>query len=206
MPSYTGLPYLLEEVRVEYCDCTEPDPGILAREAPAVYRPRHLRPRFFIRCSSSISTAMVGASRLFCFYRRASLPARFRATRAPRAPHHTPLLAAGIIRRTSNGMLQITTRPDPGQPHEARGLGGGPHHPIAACWRHTRVLRLPPPALTDRSIPKNDFNKVIPAICVNRNNVSRDFLSINHHRVHAHIDFPWVSYFDLVRGTSKPPV
>ena len=41
MPSYTQPPYLLEEVRVEYCDCTAPDPGILACEAPAVYRPRH---------------------------------------------------------------------------------------------------------------------------------------------------------------------
>src|SRR6266516_1736455 len=41
MPRFTRPPYLLEEVRVEYCDCTEPDPGILACEAPAVYRPRH---------------------------------------------------------------------------------------------------------------------------------------------------------------------
>ena len=41
MPRFTQPPYLLEEVRVEYCDCTEPDPGILACEAPAVYRPRH---------------------------------------------------------------------------------------------------------------------------------------------------------------------
>src|SRR5213594_3098554 len=41
MPSYTQTPYLLEAVRVEYCDCTAPDPGILACEAPAVYRPRH---------------------------------------------------------------------------------------------------------------------------------------------------------------------
>src|SRR5436309_11407507 len=41
MPRFTQPPYLLKEVRVEYCDCTEPDPGILACEAPAVYRPRH---------------------------------------------------------------------------------------------------------------------------------------------------------------------
>ena len=41
MPSYTQPPYLLEEVRVEYCDRTAPGPGILACEAPAVYRPRH---------------------------------------------------------------------------------------------------------------------------------------------------------------------
>src|SRR5947208_7037634 len=45
MPSYTQPPYLLEEVRVEYC--TEPDPGILAREAPAVYRPRHAEATVF---------------------------------------------------------------------------------------------------------------------------------------------------------------
>src|SRR5438034_2776772 len=41
MSRQNGEPYLLEEVRVEYCDCTAPDPGILACEAPAVYRPRH---------------------------------------------------------------------------------------------------------------------------------------------------------------------
>src|SRR5881628_323307 len=41
MPSYTQPPCLLEDVRVEYCHRTAPDPGILACEAPAVYRPRH---------------------------------------------------------------------------------------------------------------------------------------------------------------------
>ena len=39
--SYTQPPRLLEDVRVEYCHRTAPDPGILACEAPAVYRPRH---------------------------------------------------------------------------------------------------------------------------------------------------------------------
>src|SRR5438552_17102354 len=47
MPRFTRPPYLLEEVRVEYCDCTEPDPGILACEAPAVYRPRHAEATVF---------------------------------------------------------------------------------------------------------------------------------------------------------------
>ena len=47
MPSYTQPPYLLEEVRVEYCHRTAPDPGILACEAPAVYRPRHAEATVF---------------------------------------------------------------------------------------------------------------------------------------------------------------
>src|SRR5205809_8114245 len=47
MPSYTQPPCLLEDVRVEYCHRTAPDPGILAREAPAVYRPRHAEATVF---------------------------------------------------------------------------------------------------------------------------------------------------------------
>ena len=47
MPSYTQPPYLLEDVRVEYCHRTAPDPGILACEAPAVYRPRHAEATVF---------------------------------------------------------------------------------------------------------------------------------------------------------------
>ena len=47
MPSYTQPPCLLEDVRVEYCHRTAPDPGILACEAPAVYRPRHAEATVF---------------------------------------------------------------------------------------------------------------------------------------------------------------